>query len=192
MPAEESKKTLTVAQKCDLLQFARQTIAAHIANLPLPRLRGDWQELAHVHAGVFVSLHIGERLRGCIGYVESGRALPEALGETAIAAASRDPRFEPVTADELAQVEIEISILSPLRAAASPAEIILGRHGVMVRLGPQQGLLLPQVSLRHDWDSETFLAHVCQKAGLSADAWKDSDAAILIFEAEVFSEGNFA
>lgn len=190
MSARETKTTLTAAQKCDLLRFARQAIAAHIANLPLPRLGEEWQGLDHVHAGVFVSLHIGERLRGCIGYVEGTRALPEALCETAIAAASRDPRFEPLTLDELAQVEIEISILSPLHNVASPEEIILGRHGVMVRRGPHQGLLLPQVSRHHEWDIETFLAHVCQKAGLPTSAWKDPDASILVFEAEVFSERN--
>jgi AmmeMemoRadiSam system protein A len=190
MDFEETRLPLTAAQKRDLLQLARQAIAAYIAGLPLPST--DLLKLDQVHAGVFVSLHSGEQLRGCIGYVEGARPLPEAVRETAISAASRDPRFEPLAAEELAQVEIEISVLSTLRKIASPAEIILGQHGVMVRLGHHQGLLLPQVSLHHEWDVEAFLTHVCQKAGLSAEAWKDPDADIFVFEAEVFSETGFA
>jgi AmmeMemoRadiSam system protein A len=188
MDSEETRAALTTAQQRELLQLARNAIAAHIAGLPLPRLVGDLPELQQVHAGAFVSLHIGEQLRGCIGYLDDARSLPEALCETAIAAASRDPRFEPVTAEELAQVDIEISILSPLRRIESPAEIILGQHGATIKVGPYHGLLLPQVALHHNWDVETFLAHVCQKAGLPAEAWKDPEAVIFVFEAEVFSE----
>ena len=186
MDSAETRLTLTTAQQRELLQLARNAIAAHIAGLPLPAT--DLPELKQVHAGAFVSLHIGEQLRGCIGYVDEARALPEALRDTAIAAASRDPRFEPLTVEELAQVDIEISILSPLRKIASPAEITLGQHGAVIKLGPHHGLLLPQVARHHDWDVETFLAHVCQKAGLPAEAWKDPEAEILVFEAEVFSE----
>jgi AmmeMemoRadiSam system protein A len=192
MSSEETKQApveafeITVAQKRDLLQLARNAMAAYTAGLPLPL--AELPEMSSVHAGVFVSLHVGEELRGCIGCVDSVRALPEALSETAIAAASRDPRFEPLTADELAQVEVEISVLSPLRRVASPAEITLGKHGVMVKLGHHQGLLLPQVALHHDWDMETFLTHVCQKAGLPAQAWKEPNTDIFVFEAEVFSE----
>jgi AmmeMemoRadiSam system protein A len=186
MDSEETRLALTAAHKRELLQLARRAIAAYIDGGPLPST--ELPELNHVHAGVFVSLHIGEQLRGCIGYVEGSRPLPEVVRETAISAASRDPRFEPLAGDELDQIEIEISVLSPLRKIASPAEIILGQHGVMIRLGHHQGLLLPQVSLHHDWDVETFLTHVCQKAGLSAETWKDPEADIFVFEAEVFAE----
>jgi AmmeMemoRadiSam system protein A len=186
MDSATTRLTLTTAQRRDLLQLARNAIAAYIAGLPLPAT--DLPELQPVHAGAFVSLHIGKQLRGCIGYVDEARALPEALRDTAIAAAARDPRFAPLTAEELAQVKIEISILSPLRKIASPAEIIFGQHGAMIKLGPYHGLLLPQVALHHEWDVETFLAHVCHKAGLPAEAWKDPDAMIFVFEAEVFSE----
>ena len=188
MVSAETRLTLTTAQQRELLQLARHAIAAHIAGLPLPAT--DLPELNQVHAGAFVSLHIGEQLRGCIGYVDEARPLPEALRETAIAAASRDPRFAPLAVEELAQVEIEISILSPLRKIESPAEISLGQHGAMIKLGLHHGLLLPQVALHHDWDVETFLAHVCYKAGLPAEAWKDPDAMIFIFAAEVFSEAD--
>jgi AmmeMemoRadiSam system protein A len=191
MPFEEKKLALSTAQKRDLLSLARNTIAAYVAELPLPL--AELPGLNDIHAGVFVSLHIEDRLRGCIGYVEASRLLLEVLQETAISAASRDPRFEPLRAEELPQVEIEISVLSPLRKITSPAEIVPGKHGVMVRLGHHQGLLLPQVALHYNWEDspmgvETFLTHVCQKAGLPAEGWKDPNAEIYVFAAEVFSE----
>ncbi len=191
MSSEEKSLVLSEAQKRDLLRLARHSIAAYLAELPLPLAEAP--SLNDFQAGVFVSLHIGERLRGCIGYVEGSRSLLEALQETAISAASRDPRFEPLSAGELPQVEIEISVLSPLRKIASPAEIVPGKHGVMVRLGHHQGLLLPQVAMHYNWEAspagvETFLAHVCQKASLPAEGWKDPNIEIYIFEAEVFSE----
>jgi AmmeMemoRadiSam system protein A len=195
MSSEEKSCMLSDAQKRDLLRLARNSIAAYLAELPLPLAEAP--SLNDFRAGVFVSLHIGERLRGCIGYVEGSRSLLEALQETAISAASRDPRFEPLSADELPRVEVEISVLSPLRKIASPAEIVPGKHGVMVRLGNHQGLLLPQVALHHNWEPspagvETFLEHVCQKAGLPADGWKDPNTEIFIFEAEVFSEAHIS
>jgi AmmeMemoRadiSam system protein A len=191
MSSEEKSFALSEAQKRDLLRLARNTIAAYLANLPLPL--AELPGLNDFHAGVFVSLHIDEHLRGCIGYVEGSRLLPEALQETAISAASRDPRFEPLAAEELPQVEIEISVLSPLRKITSPAEIVPGKHGVMVRLGHHQGLLLPQVARHYNWEAspkgaEIFLEHVCQKAGLPAEGWKDPDIEIYLFEAEVFSD----
>ena len=178
--------SLTDAQKRELLQLARDSIAAHLAALPLPL--PEMAELHGVHAGVFVSLHIGDQLRGCIGYTEGRRSLPAGLQETAISAATRDPRFEPLTSDELAHVIIEISVVSPLYPIASPEEIVLGKHGVMAQLGPQQGLLLPQVAWRHNWDVETFLAQTCRKADLPLEAWKNPETEIFIFEAEIFSE----
>jgi AmmeMemoRadiSam system protein A len=195
MSSEEKSLVLSETQKRDLLQLARHSIAAYLTDLPLPL--AEVPSLKDFHAGVFVSLHVGEHLRGCIGYVEGSRSLLEALQETAISAASRDPRFEPLSADELPQVEIEISVLSPLRKIASSAEIVLGQHGVMIRLGHHQGLLLPQVALHYDWEPspagvETFLTHVCQKAGLPAEGWKDPNTEIFIFEAEVFSEASIS
>ena len=190
MSDEATNLALTELQKRALLQLARNSIATQVAGLPLPP--PDLRELTEKHNGVFVSLHISGRLRGCIGYVEGLRPLAEAVQETAVSAATRDPRFAPLAAEELDQIAIEISVLSPLRQIESPAEIILGKHGVMVRLGHHQGLLLPQVALHYNWEAtppgvETFLAHVCQKAGLPADGWKDPDAEIYIFEAEIFS-----
>jgi AmmeMemoRadiSam system protein A len=191
MASEEKQLVLSEAQKRDLLRLARDSITAYLAGLPVPLTEAPG--LNDFHAGVFVSLHIGEHLRGCIGCIEGSRPLGEALQETAISAASRDPRFEPLRADEMPQVEIEISVLSPLRKIISPAEIVPGTHGVMLRLGHHQGLLLPQVALHHNWEAspagvETFLEHVCQKAGLPVEGWKDPNIEIFVFEAEVFSE----
>lgn len=197
MSSEEKTFGLSTAQKRELLKLARNAIAAYLAESPLPPQMGEFPGLNDLHAGVFVSLHIEDRLRGCIGYVEGMRALPEALQETAVSAASRDPRFEPLGADELPQVEIEISVLSPLRRISSAAELVPGKHGVMVRLGHHQGLLLPQVARHYNWEAspagaEAFLAQVCQKAGLPAEGWKDPEAEIYVFEAEVFSEANIS
>jgi AmmeMemoRadiSam system protein A len=191
MSDEATNLALTKVQKRELLRLARNAIAAQMAGLPLPP--AGLAELNEKHSGVFVSLHLEGRLRGCIGYVEGLRSLPEAIQETAVSAAMRDPRFTPLSADELDQIEIEISVLSSLRQVESPAEITLGKHGVMLRLGPHQGLLLPQVALHHNWEAnshgvETFLTHVCQKAGLPGDGWKNPEAEIYIFEAEIFSE----
>jgi len=183
---DSAETRLTQTQQRALLQLARNAIAAYLAGVPRPVATEP--ELKLAHAGAFVSLHLSGELRGCIGYVDDSRALPEALAETAITAASRDPRFMPLTLDEFEQVNIEISILSPLHQAASPAEIILGRHGVMIKLGARSGLLLPQVARRRNWEVEFFLEQVCRKADLPAAAWKDPAAAIFIFTADVFSE----
>lgn len=186
---DSAETRLTPTQQRALLQLARSAIVAHLAGLPIPAV--EEPELKLAHAGAFVSLHLGELLRGCIGYVDDSRSLPEALAETAMAAASRDPRFPPLTLEELEQVNIEISILSPLQKTAAPTEITLGRHGVMIKFDTHCGLLLPQVALRRNWDVEFFLEQVCRKADLPADAWKDAKAAIFIFTAEVFSENQF-
>jgi AmmeMemoRadiSam system protein A len=187
--APQQPKTIhsfTASQKRDLLRFARETIATHLAGSNPPPVEA--LGLNEVFVGVFVSLHVDQLLRGCIGYVEGLRPLPEVVQETAIAAALRDPRFEPLEAEELDRVEIEISILSPLRKIETLSEIELGRHGLMIRFDKQQGLLLPQVAVHNNWDTETFLAHVCLKAGLSPGAWKEQNKEIYVFEAEVFSD----
>lgn len=187
MDSAETK--LSQLQQRALLQLARNAIAAHLTGMAAPPL--EQPALNMLHAGAFVSLHLGEQLRGCIGYVDDARTLTKALAETAVAAASRDPRFTPLAAEELEEINIEISILSPLQRAASPADITLGHHGVMIKLDGHCGLLLPQVARRRNWEVEFFLEQVCRKADLPATAWKDPNAAIFIFTADVFSENQF-
>jgi AmmeMemoRadiSam system protein A len=139
--------------------------------------------------GVFVTLTVPEGLRGCVGTVESRNPLAESLVHCAIAAATQDTRFAPVSESELPRLAYEISILSTLRRADSPEEVQAGIHGVLVESGGRRGLLLPQVAAAHRWDRETFLDQVCMKAGLPAEAWRGG-AALWLFTAEVFGEGN--
>ena len=136
--------------------------------------------------GAFTTLHLNGKLRGCIGYVVPTHSLYRTVAETARAAAFDDPRFSPVTADEAADLEIEISVLSPLRPIR-PEEIVVGRHGLVIRKGFRRGLLLPQVPVEWGWDRETFLAQTCKKAGLALDAWEQG-AEIQAFTAEVFGD----
>lgn len=136
--------------------------------------------------GAFTTLHLRGQLRGCVGYVLPAYPLYRTVAETAQAAAFRDARFPPVTAEEALQLVIEISVLSPLRAIA-PEEIEIGRHGLVITYRTRRGLLLPQVPLEHGWDRITFLQQTCHKAGLPTDAWEHG-VLIEAFTAEVFGE----
>ena len=138
--------------------------------------------------GAFVSIHNHGELRGCIGHIEADEPLGRVVLRCAVAACSTDPRFPGVTASELPELQIEVSLLGPLEPIAGAEDIEIGRHGLMVEHGWNRGLLLPQVAVEWCWDSETFLTHTCHKAGLPRDAWKKG-ARIWRFEAEVFGEG---
>jgi uncharacterized protein len=138
--------------------------------------------------GVFVSLKMHGELRGCIGYAEPQAPLGRTIVRCAIDSATEDPRFLPLKLSELDLVRIEISLLTPLQKINDPAEIEVGRHGIVISSGMRRGLLLPQVAVEYEWDRETFLKYSCQKAGLHDDAWKSSFTSIYIFSAEVFGE----
>jgi AmmeMemoRadiSam system protein A len=138
--------------------------------------------------GAFVTLHSDGDLRGCIGHIERTLPLGKVVPQCAVAACSTDPRFPPVTALELARIDIEISLLGPLEPISGPGDIEIDRHGLMIEQGWQRGLLLPQVATEWKWDASTFLAQTCHKAGLPRDAWKQG-ATLYRFEAEVFGEG---
>ena len=168
-----------------LLALAREAIAASVRGLP-PPVTAPAPIMSRL-AGVFVSLHKGQALRGCIGHVEADRPLGRSVPEMAVAAASRDPRFPPVTADELGDVEIELSVLGELEPIGGAGDVDVGRHGLLVEFQGMRGLLLPQVAVEWQWDAETFLAQTCRKAGLPGDAWK-TGASIRRFTAEVFAE----
>jgi uncharacterized protein len=176
---------LTRVERDGLLRFARDTIAVHLAGgaPPAPVHLDDPQH----HAGAFVTLHAGHDLRGCIGQPGSDAPLDEVVAHCAVAAATEDPRFPPLTADELPQVDIEISVLTPIRRVDDVREIEIGRDGLIVQDGVRRGLLLPQVAAERGWDRDTFLSHTCLKAGLRPDAWR-TGAKISRFQAEVFSE----
>jgi uncharacterized protein len=173
------------SDRCLLLQLAREAITAHVEATPLPQ-----PVMTGVLArpgGAFVSLHNHGELRGCIGHIEATDPLGRVVLQCAVAACSADPRFPVVTAAELRELDIELSLLGGLEAIAGAADIEIGHHGVVVEQGGSRGLLLPQVAVEWRWSPETFLAHTCHKAGLPHDAWKKS-ARIWRFEAEVFGE----
>jgi len=126
------------------------------------------------------------QLRGCIGYIEGRGPLYKTVEEMAEAAAFKDPRFMPVTEKELTELDYEISVLTPLQKIKDINEIEVGKHGIYIKKGWNSGLLLPQVATEYGWDRQTFVEHTCQKAGLPANAWKDKNAEIYIFSADIF------
>lgn len=169
-----------------LLALARRAIVEAVHHRPLPEASLTSPDLARP-CGAFVSLHQRGRLRGCIGQIEAADPLAQTVARCAVAAAMEDPRFSPLRPEEVADLEIEISVLSPL-ASISPEQIEVGKHGLLVSRGWQRGLLLPQVATQYRWSGERFLQETCRKAGLDADAWKDPATHIEAFTAEVFSE----
>ena len=176
---------LTAVDQQILLRLARQALeeaARHRQPSDADPPPGALRE----KCGAFVTLHKAGSLRGCIGYAEPAKALYRTVRECALAAALHDPRFEPVTADELLHLRLEISVLSPLEDI-EPARIEVGRHGLMVSLGFQRGLLLPRVALDWKWDRIRFLEETCAKAGLPRHAWQGG-ARIQAFTAQVFGE----
>jgi AmmeMemoRadiSam system protein A len=137
--------------------------------------------------GVFTTLYLLDRLRGCVGYVFPVASLYRGVIETARAAASEDTRFRPVTWEEAPHLKVSLSVLS-LLSPIEPDQVQVGRHGLVVSLAGHRGLLLPQVPVEHEWDRVTFLEQTCRKAGLPMDAW-NKGATIEAFTAEVFGEG---
>jgi len=166
-----------------LLRVAREAIEA-FAGIRAAHVATDTGVLGS-RGGAFVTLHRGGELRGCIGHIEPDEPIGKVVPRCAVAAASADPRFPPIAADEVAAIDIEISLLGSLERIVGPEDIVVGRHGLVVRHGWQRGLLLPQVGSEYQWDAETFLAQTCRKAGLARDAWKHG-AEVWRFEAEVF------
>jgi AmmeMemoRadiSam system protein A len=141
-----------------------------------------------MEAGAFVSLHKRGKLRGCIGRFEAEGPLFETVDTMARAASINDFRFSRVTPDEVNDIDIEISVLSPLRRIDDVSEIEVGRHGLYIIRGSSRGTLLPQVASERGWDTDMFLEQTCVKAGLDRDAWKDEGTEIYTYEALVFGE----
>ncbi len=136
--------------------------------------------------GAFVTIKKKGDLRGCIGYIRAVFPVHQTVKEAAIQAAFHDPRFGPLTRNEWKDIEIEISVLTPMKMIASIEEIEVGKHGLYIERGYESGLLLPQVATEYDWDRITFLEHTCYKAGLHKDAWKGKGVNIYIFSADIF------
>jgi AmmeMemoRadiSam system protein A len=177
---------ISAEDKRTLLQLARQALHDYLSEGKQPQCQTDAPALL-VPRATFVTLRQSGDLRGCRGECPARRSLIESVAYMAIASATDDPRFSPVTIDELADIRIEISVLTPM-TPIRPEEVEVGRHGLMIKKSRNSGLLLPQVAVRFGWDSEKFLAGVCRKAGLAEDAWKDEDVTLLGFEAEKWGE----
>lgn len=178
---------LTEIEHKTLLKLARDTIVQYLKDetrSPLPDAKGVLSE----KCGAFVTLHKKGELRGCIGNMVGHRPLIETIQEMAIAAATEDPRFHRVKSDEMKDIDIEISVLSPMQKIKDVNEIKVGTHGILMRQGRYQGVLLPQVATEWGWERDEFLRHTCLKAGLPTEAWKDPETIIEIFSADVFGE----
>lgn len=169
-----------------LLEIARRTIEAYVTRGEIPAYENLEAELLRPGAA-FVTINKNGRLRGCIGYTEPYYALAQTVTMAAAAAATRDSRFPPVDAEELKELHVEISVLTPRREVQKIEDIQVGIHGLIITQGRNSGLLLPQVATQYGWDRQTFLEQCCLKAGLPKDAWK-SGAKIYSFTAQVFGE----
>ena len=180
---------LSKEQQTTLLQIARESIRRQLEGTPLVIKVEDCDADLQRPAGAFVTLRTADGdLRGCIGSVIAVDPLCQAVSRSAVNAAFRDPRFYPLSPDELSRISLEISVMGPLVPVSSIDEIACGRDGLVVRRGAAAGLLLPQVATEYGWDVETFLAQTCAKAGLASDAWRSPQTKIERFSAEVFSE----
>ncbi len=185
-PPSREEFTLTAEEKSDLLKLARTALTEFLARgTEIEDLTG--RAKFREPRGAFVTLTRAGGLRGCIGFIEPVLPLGQAVIRTAIYAATEDRRFRPVTASELKDLRVEVSVLTPAREIARPDLVKVGTHGLIVEKGGFKGVLLPQVPVDNGWDRETFLSQGCLKAGLPADAWKHG-ATLSVFEAIVFHE----
>jgi AmmeMemoRadiSam system protein A len=175
------------AGKTELLKLARSTLERYLSDGTIPEYETINPDLL-ARKGVFVSLHSGEELRGCIGHLYPDQELFRTVQHCVVSAAADDNRFSPVEAEELPRLTIEISVLTPFQKVQNVEGIEVGRHGLLIGQGRSRGLLLPQVAVQYNWDRTEFLEMTCRKAGLPQSAWKDPRTQIETFEAEIFSE----
>jgi AmmeMemoRadiSam system protein A len=183
---QHSDLLLSEEDRRALLAQARQAILESVSSSSFPDLLWAAGRLVEAR-GAFVTLRWNGKVRGCIGQPDVAHGLAETVVQCAITAALRDPRFEPLCVEEMAGLEIEISVLSeqwPIR----PEEVELGIHGIVVTGGGRRGLLLPQVARERNWSVTQLLEAACRKAGLAAGAWREPETKLFAFTAEVFSD----
>jgi uncharacterized protein (TIGR00296 family) len=174
------------------VRIARRSIEIHLAARPMSEIP-DIPPVFYENRGVFVTLKRDGDLRGCIGIPYPVMPLAKALEQAAIASATEDPRFMPVSADELGGIGIEVTVMTPPEPllgppADRPSRIEAGRHGLIVSGRGRSGLLLPQVATEYGWDERTFLDHTCMKAGLPSGCWERSEIEVKTFEGQIFHE----
>jgi len=178
---------LSKEEKVKLLEIAKLSIIEAVTGKRqfFPNVT---EEKLKENCGAFVTIKENNELRGCIGYIQAVKPLYETVKDVAKSAAVNDYRFNPVAENELDKLELEISVLTPLKKIKDINEIEVGKHGLVMKQGFNSGLLLPQVATEYNWDKGTFLKETCRKAGLPQDAWKDKSTEIYTFSAEVFGE----
>ena len=177
---------MTDEEKKQLLDVAFQAINAYVTRDGYAQLPKPVSKRLTEHRGAFVTLNMQGFLRGCIGTFITDKPLIEVVADMAREAAVEDPRFSPVVPEEVSELEIQISVLTPLKPIV-PEDIEVGRHGLFITRGPYRGVLLPQVATEYGWDRQEFLDQTCMKAGLQKGCWKDPKTVIEAFEAEVFA-----
>lgn len=180
-------KELNAREKAVLLAIARTAIDSWVCSQQ-PYIEPREEKALNRRNGCFVTIKEQGRLRGCIGNFSSELPLFREVSEMAVASATKDPRFYPLKEEDLGEISLEISVLSPLHKIEDIGEIEVGRHGIYLEKGYYRGVLLPQVATEHGWDRETFLNQTCVKAGLPTEAWRAEDTEIYIFSAQVFGE----
>ncbi|MFH0899385.1 MAG: AmmeMemoRadiSam system protein A [Pseudomonadota bacterium] len=176
-------------EKHELLRIARATLKEFLTSGRTPPGAPHRKSLT-APAAVFVSLHAGDSLRGCIGTIAEDAPLYKAVQQMAVAAATRDPRFQPVSLKELSLLTVEVSVLGERCPLSSPEQIEIGKHGLILTAFGRRGLLLPQVAVEHGWSPLVFLEKTCEKAGLPEASWQDPNAVVEVFSAQVFSESS--
>ncbi|MFZ1086219.1 MAG: AmmeMemoRadiSam system protein B [Terracidiphilus sp.] len=188
----EKPFSLTDAEKRELLTLARKSVEHVVQQGDAYDPPASASTALNQERGAFTTLHKNGDLRGCIGYTSAIKPLYITVRDTATLAAMRDPRFSQVAAEELPSLDYEISVLSPLRRVTDIQQIRIGKHGLLMKNGDSEGLLLPQVPTEQKWDRQTFLEQTCRKAGMNANCWKDDDTDIFSFTAVVFNEHSIA
>jgi uncharacterized protein len=177
---------LSTTDRSALLGIARGAILAHLGGTPAPAMPGAGPLAAP--AGAFVTVSVRGELRGCIGTLRGADPLARTVARMAVAAATEDPRFPPLAPADVPELGVSVSVLGEPRRLSEPRAVRVGTDGLLVRRGFHRGVLLPKVAVREGWDAETFLKHVCLKAGLPARAWQEPDTELEAFEADEFGE----
>jgi AmmeMemoRadiSam system protein A len=180
--------SLTEQEKSELLALARKSVEYVVQTGDAYEPPASADAMLNQERGAFTTLTVSSALRGCIGYTSATKPLYLTVRDTATLAAMRDPRFQPVTASELPSLAYEISVLSPLRRVTDVQQIKVGEHGLLMKNGKSEGLLLPQVPVEQKWERQTFLEQTCLKARMDSNCWKDDDTDIFAFTAVVFGE----
>jgi AmmeMemoRadiSam system protein B/AmmeMemoRadiSam system protein A len=189
---KEASFMLSTRDKKDLIHIARLTLDNYIGRGQIPQVNHDhYSDVLQTHTGAFVTLHKNGNLRGCIGRFEPDMPLYQVIRDMTISASTKDYRFKPVTPTELDEIELEISVLTPLERIQDPSEIMLGLHGIYIKKGAKSGTFLPQVATQTGWNLEEFLGHCSRdKAHIGWYGWKDAE--IYTYEALIFSEHEFS